>query len=312
MAEGGAVRELLASFGFDVDTKELKKGETALGSFLERAKSVAEGLAAAFAVEQVYEWAESQVKAATQVERTAAALGITTEKVQELQYASKALGMDGDALLNMLGNLEVNQFKAAEGSKEQAHAFALLGVATRDSHGSLKNVAELLPDVAEGIKNVRDPAKAAALATELFGKQGRELLPFLKEGREGVEKYAAEFKELGGGFNDETIKQAREFENQSAKLSLTWRALSSTILQGLLPVLQPLVGAVTKGVMLFRKWAEGSEIVKASMLVLGGVATVFAIQMAAANWPILAAAAAIGILVLLVDDLINLFEGNDS
>lgn len=292
--------------------KELKKGETGLEHFVDRAKKLAEGLAAAFAVKEVYEFVEGQVKAMTQVERTAAALGVSTEKVQELQYASKALGMDGDALLNMLGKLEVNQFKAAGGSKEAANAFSLLGVHVKDAHGKLKPVDELLPDIAEGIKKTADPAKAAAIATALFGKQGRELLPFLKEGREGVEKYAKEFSDLGGGFTKESIEAAKEFEHQQAKMSVTLKSLSSTIMQALLPMVGAMVGWVQRGVMAFKQLAEGSEIVRAAMIVLGGVATVFAIQMAAANAPILLAAAAIAFLVLLVDDLINLFEGNNS
>src|ERR1700753_3124525 len=85
---GGVVRELLAIFGFKVEEKGLKEGENQLEEFLEKAKGFAEGVAAVFAVDEIYEWAEAQVKAIGDIEHAASKLGVTTEQVQEYQYVA--------------------------------------------------------------------------------------------------------------------------------------------------------------------------------------------------------------------------------
>jgi len=309
---GGALRELLAIFEFDVDDKELKKGESKLHEFGEKMKKLVEGIAAAFAVEAVESFVEKNVQAMTEIERTATALGITTDKVQELQFASKALGMESDELLSMMGKLQVSQQEASRGSGQQAKAFQDLGVHIHDAQGKMKGADELFLDVADGIKNTKDASKAAAIATELFGRSGRRLLPFLKEGREGAEKLAATFHEIGGGFSEDTIKQAKETELQMAKLDQVFKVIKNTILKNLLPPFTALVSGIGKMVLAFNELTKNSYIVQAALIVLGEVAAEFAIAMVVANAPLILMAAAIAALILVVDDVITMFEGGES
>lgn len=307
---GGVLRELLAVFGFGVDTKELEKGEDRLGEFLEKVKHFAEGVAAAFAVDQIYEFAESQAHAMNAIERTGAQLGITTDRVQEFQFAARSLGLEAETLVNMMGRLQVTQQAAAQGGQEQAKAFRAVGLSVHDLKG--KGADDLMLDVAEGISKIADPSKQAAIAVQLFGRAGRELLPFLKEGRAGAEEYFATFKELGGGYTEDALKAGKDFDKQQAKTNLTLTGLKNTIAKQLLPV----VTAVSKGVQSAAKWfnelAKNSHIVQAALIALGAVGTGFAIEMAIAFAPILLAAAAIAMLVLAIDDLYTFLTGGDS
>ncbi len=312
MADGGVLRELLAVFSFGVDTHELKEGENKLEEFFGTLKKLAVGIAGAFAVKEVYEFAEANVKAMSEIERTAVQLGISTDKVQAFQFAAKSLGLEADQLLNSMGRLQVTQQAAASGSAQGAAAFSAMGVSVKDSNGQMKSADDLLTDVAEGIKGVKDPSKQAAIAVQLFGRQGRQLLPLLKEGREGVEGLAEEFKQLGGGYTKEAIEQAKKFEKQSARLGSAWTGLKSVALQALLPILTSIINGMTKAVSWIREMTKNSQLLHAIMIVLGTAAAGFAIAMTIAFAPILLAAVAIAALVLLVDDLIVLFKGGDS
>src|SRR4051812_5611416 len=108
-AEGGSgvLRELLAVFSFGVDAHELEHGENKLEELGGKLKQFAAGVAGAFAIHEIFEFAEAQDAAMAAIERTATQLGISTEKVQQFQYAARAVEIDAGTLLNMMGRLQV-------------------------------------------------------------------------------------------------------------------------------------------------------------------------------------------------------------
>lgn len=309
---GGILRELLAVFSFGVDTDELEHGAHKLDELKEKLAHVAEAVLAAFAVEAVHEFVEGQVEAMHAVERTSLKLGISTEKVQELQFAAQSLGEDAGALLSAMGRLQVAQQAAAQGSGAAAQLFDKLGIKVRDAGGQMKSADELMLDVADAISHQSDASKQAAIATQIFGRSGRELLPLLKEGREGFEQYADEFKRLGGGYDEATLGKGKEFEKQQARLKLAMTSLKSVIVGAILPAVSWLVGKIASGVAAFRKWQEGTRVLQIALIGLGAVLTAMAAPALAAIAPYLLMAAAIGAVVLVVEDLIGLFEGKDS
>lgn len=307
---GGILRELLAVFGFGVDTKELDEGENRLEGFLDGVKRIGAAVAGAFVAKEIYEFAEANVHAMTAIERSAARLGVSTERVQEFQFAAESMGQSSEALLDKMGRLQVAQQLAAQGGKEQSKAFHALGI----SIDSLKKKSadEVFLDVAESVSKIQDPSKAAAAAVALFGRGGREILPFLKQGRAGVADLVEEFRQLGGGYSERALEMGKRQEAQSAKLNLAFKSLKSTILTGLLPVITWVTKKVTDLTSWLRKMTENSYIVEAALGVLGVAASIFAVKMALANLPILLITAAIAALILIVDDVITMFEGGQS
>jgi hypothetical protein len=310
--EGGAIRELLAVFGFKVDTAELQKGESQLNGFLDKVEKIAKGFAAVFVTHEIFEFANQQAELLDRLDDTANALGITTERVQELQFASRSLGDDADRLLNSIGRLQVAQQAAAKGGQEQAQAFSAIGVSVHDTSGKMKAADELFLDVADGIAKLTDPSKQAATSVALFGREGRVLLPFLKEGRKGFQELADTYKELGGGYTKEAIERGGEFQKSQAKLNLTLTALKNQVLIRLLPILSKIVDLFTGAARWVRQMTKDSYLLQAALGVLAAAGTAFAIQMAIANAPLLLITAAIAALILIVDDLVTLLEGGES
>lgn len=309
---GGAIRELLAVFGFGVDTEELKKGEAGLEHFAERVKRLAGAVAAAFVIHEANEWAEANVKAMSEIEHAAARLGISAEEVQSYQYAARAVGLESESLIDMMGRLQVTQEMAAQGSKQAAQAFTMLGVSTKDAAGKSKDADQLFTDVAEGIAKQTDASKQAAIATALFGRQGRALLPILKDGKAGLEELKEEFRALGGGYSEDAIEAAKQYERQSAKLNLVLTVLKSKTLTQLLPILTKIAKGTMAIVQSLTELIKQSNIVEAALIVLGSAGAAFAIQMAIANAPLLLLTAALAGLILIVDDFITMMEGGQS
>lgn len=302
-----ALRELLASFGIEVDTSKLEEANEKINKFTERLEKVGKSVATAFLIKEAFEFIEGVAHAIHQVEATSAALGITTQATQEFGYAANAAGMETGELLNMMGRLQVTAANPAG-----AKAFKVIGVDAKDANGHIKSADVLLEDVAEGLKKTEDPAKRAAAAVALFGRQGRVLLPFLIRGKDGIEAMRKEFGLLGGGFDEEAIEKSAEFEHSMAKVKVVIDGIKGAIVKGLFPVLGWLADKAAAIGGWFVRMTKNTNAVRNALILLGAALSPLAIQMAIAFAPILLAAAAATALYLAFDDIVTLFEGGQS
>jgi hypothetical protein len=302
-----ALRELLAEFGINVDTEKLDSADKKVDGFATKLKTFGAAFLGAFAVDKVFAFAESVAATLDQVDDTAAALGISADAVQQWGFAARAAGDDAGELLNMMGRLQVSASK--EGGNK---AFAALGVSAKDATGKVKDADVLFGDVAEGFKNMEDPAKRAALATELFGRQGRKLLPFLIEGRDGVAKMKKEFADLGGGFDQEAIEKGADFQHSMAKVQVVVDGIKGALVKGLFPVLGWIADKAALIGGYFVRMTKNTNLFRNALIVLGAALTPLAIEMAIAFAPILLAGVGVAALILLVDDLFTMFEGGKS
>lgn len=114
--------------------------------------------------------------------RVADRTGLTTEEVQKLQYVAGQSGNSLDEMTNAIGKLQNN---LVGGDKSAVAAVKALGLNMRELRASAP--LEQMEQIAGAIGKVPDPATRAAIAMDLFGRNGIAILPTL----------TAHFKELG-------------------------------------------------------------------------------------------------------------------
>lgn len=307
-----ALRELLAEFGIQVDDKQLNRANEKLDSFVDRVQKVGGAVLGAFAVRQIYQFAEGVAHTIDQIDDTATALGISAEAVQTWGFMADAAGDSGEELLNMMGRLQVQAANTKDATSGAGKAFAELKVKTHDANGRIKEADQLMSDVAEAIAEVKDPAKQAGLAVEIFGRQGRQLLPFLKGGSAGINQMKKEFKELGGGFDAEAIEKGGEFQHQMARVKVMVDGIKNAMVKGLFPVLSFVADKAATIGGWFARMTKNTDLFRNALVVLGIYLTPLALEMAAAFAPVLLAGAALAGIVILVDDIITMFQGGKS
>jgi hypothetical protein len=237
-----ALRELLATFRIGVEDKELDKAEGKIQGFLGKLKEVGETVAEAFAVEKIKEFVETQVEAATQLERTAIRIGTTTDELQAMQLAASESGVAADSLTNGLRFLNLHIAEAGKGGGEAAQLFKEAGISIKDAAGKSRPAGDVLADLADHIASINDPAKQTQIAMRLLGRGGVELVPLLKKGSEAFREATKDVKELGGGISEAFIGQAKEAEERQAKLTFALTSLKTQIASALLPVVEKVVG----------------------------------------------------------------------
>ena len=146
----------------------------------------------------------------------AAQLGVTTDALQEFRFIAVQTGQSQEDLDLALGQLTKRLGAAADGAKKPTAALAKLGVVLKDSDGKVRGTDKVLLDIAGGLEKVATPAERAAIATDLFGKSGMKMLPFLEEGKTKLKGYIDEAHRLGVVIDEATIASADKIADELA------------------------------------------------------------------------------------------------
>ena len=159
------------------------------------------------------------------------------ESLSALGYAAEQAGLRIEDVGGAIGSLRDKIKGATEGSVELTIDFNRIGV----SAWRLKKMKpeERLLALADAAQRIKDPMSRAGQAlTRLVDPK---LLPFLRQGREGIAKMQAEARRLGLVITPEQVKNAEEFSGAQNAIAARFRALKSAVAKELLPILTPLL-----------------------------------------------------------------------
>lgn len=202
-------------------------------------------------------------------------IGIASESLQAFEFAAEIGGTDLAVLRTGLQRFARSTDDVGQGLKEARDSFRRLGLETKDAAGNFKDLETLLLESADAFAQMEESPQKTALAMRLFGRSGAQLLPFLNQGRAGIEELRGEFKALGAEISTETAAGFENFNDDLTRMRVLWRGLKQQLAIALLPTLQDL----TKQTL---EWAKNNrelirerivQFAKALIVVLKGVAT---------------------------------------
>lgn len=170
--------------------------------------------------------------------------GLSVESLSVLRPIAEQAGTSLEGLAKGLQKLATAMVEAAGGSKEQVESFSRLGVSVKDAAGQLRPTEEVLLDLADAFAAMPDGAEKSALAVKLFGKSGVELIPFLNQGRAGIEQLKQKFKELGLEISGDTARAAEKFNDTLDTVKQALQGIAMRIAEAALPALQRLADAL--------------------------------------------------------------------
>lgn len=183
--------------------------------------------------------------------------GVTTEALSELKYGAEQTGADFETLETGLRKMGQFMVKAAQGSAEANDALDRLGI-------SVEDLGKLSPDkrlgaMADSLAKIRDPSERAAVAMEVFGKTGTQLLPLLKEGAAGLERWRQRARELGLTESTESTVAAAGFKLALNDLWAVLNQLGQTVANAVIPILKEKAERITSIIVQVMRWAEGNR-----------------------------------------------------
>lgn len=170
------LQELVVKFKGDTSqlTASMSKAQSVIAGFASKA---AIGIGAASAA-----MVTLGVKSANAIDAQrdlARSLGVTYTALENLTLVAGEAGVEQGSLASSIGLMQRNLIDAANGAGGAADALGKLGL-------SAKDLIALTPDqqfqkIAEQLSGIENPALKTALAMDIFGRSGRQLIPMLDD-----------------------------------------------------------------------------------------------------------------------------------
>jgi hypothetical protein len=202
------------------------------------------GLGAALSVAGLIATGKAAIDTADDLSKLSQKTGISVESLSLLKPISEQSGISLEGLAKGMQKLATSMVEAAGGSKQQVEVFSRLGVSVKDAAGQIRPTEAVLLDLADAFSAMPDGAEKSALAVKLFGKAGVEMIPFLNQGRAGIEALKQRFKELGLEISGDTAKAAELFNDTLDTVKQALSGIGVRIAEAALPALQRFADAL--------------------------------------------------------------------
>lgn len=147
-------------------------------------------------------------------------IGVTVRDLQVYRYAATQVGLSNEETEKALGKLTQTLGKAQLGSKDSAAVFSALGVSIRGAKGELLSASDVLPQLADAIGSIKDPAERAAIEVALFGRAGQKLDTLLSGGNKSIQEMAEQASQLGLVLDDKLAASADEAADKIAEMKM--------------------------------------------------------------------------------------------
>lgn len=225
----------------DIEKRAYAFGRAIGGSMRNAAGNLA-GFAAGFvSIQAAITGLKTAIDSADKLNDFNVRLGVSAEALSTWGYAAQQSGTDIETLGKSLIKLQKAMTAALDPKSTEAKLFAALGVDAIDPlTKQVRTLEQVVPELADGFKNLTNEALETEAAVTLLGKTGTELDEFFNLGASGLAEMAAKARELGVELSDKTLKAADDFNDTLGDLKTATQGLFTQLAEALLPELKKL------------------------------------------------------------------------
>ncbi len=181
--------------GMNSAKKSLRGLKKSMSGLKGTALKVGGVLAVAFGTKAIINKINESRESIDNLAKSSDKLGIATEKLAGLHHVAQLTGASSKALEKGFIRMAVNVSDFADGIGEAKGAFESLNL----DAGTLINMS---PDqqfiaIAKSLESIENPTKKAAIAYEIFGRSGVDLINTMNAGADAIEAGIAEAEQFG-------------------------------------------------------------------------------------------------------------------
>ena len=206
-------------------TKAVSSAETRTGKF----KTVLKSIGPAFSVGLIIAGLQRLTSEMDATAKTARKLGVGAEFLQEMRYAADRTGVAQNALDMGLQRFTRRMAEAAAGGGELKGVLDEYNISVQNADGSTRSNIDVLGDLADVIKNTKDPAEQLRIAFKAFDSEGAAMVNTLRDGREGLDALRKAARDTGGVVGSETLGQFEKLSDQIGTLESSTKAMVGTL-----------------------------------------------------------------------------------
>lgn len=188
--------------------------------------------------------------------------GLSTEALQEYQYAAELVDVSLDTLTSSQTKMIRSMDAARRGSKEQAEAFDKLGISVQNADGTLRDAQDVFGDAIDALGAISNETERDAIAMTIFGRSARDLNPLIKAGSDGLRELTQEAHDVGYVMGEEALDALGAVDDQLQRMNRSGEALKNQIAVGMAPAVENLMKKGTDLFVRLQEAAEGSGILE--------------------------------------------------
>lgn len=284
-------------------------GTVVAGVVTALAALAAAAVAAAFGIAKIV---FSAAEAAGELVDLSTQTGISTTRLQEMQYIGDQVGTSLDTITGSQAKLIRSMDSAGKQSQDYAKklaeakaagkdvgdiqlgdaasAFKTLGVAVDDGNGNLRDSQAVFDEVIDRLGSVQNETERDALAMQIFGKSAQELNPLIKAGSAELARLSQEAHDVGAVMSEEDVAGLEAFGDTVASIKAGVKGMLGTLATQFLPIFKTLAAALQN---LFKSESFKKGIQEISKAIQGFVAVAVDVITKLANGDLQGALAAV-------------------
>lgn len=205
-----------------------------------------------------------------ELSKTSQKIGIPVEELSKLKYAADLSGVSMEGMQTAVSKLSKSMVAAAGGTGAMADTFKALGINVKNSDGSLRSSSVILTELSDKFAAMPDGAQKTALAMQLLGKSGADLIPLLNGGSDALGGLLNEAKMFGLEVSTETARMAEAVNDNFARVSYAISGLGVQLTATLAPILLQVSNAMVAMAETFINALQYLPQVAEAVTVVGG------------------------------------------
>lgn len=196
--------------------------------------------------------------------------GVGVEVLDKFGKAANDSGSSLEEVSKSMGKLAKGIVDPASKTNE---ALKSIGISSTDAQGKIRGVDAIMIDLADKFSKMPDGVEKTALAMEIFGKSGANLIPMLNGGKEALNEYSATI-------DKDMAAAADKFNDSINKVTSSISGPFNQAITALLPTITKLAEGIAAAATGFSKLPEPIQTI---IVAVGGLAAAFVVLAPAIN-----------------------------
>jgi molybdopterin converting factor small subunit len=196
----------------------------------------------------------SASEAGDRVDKLSQQLGLSRQGFQEWDFILSQSGTSVEGLRQGMKTLVRSVDDLSLGTGTGAEAFERLGIKLEDVQGLTQE--EIFEKVVTELQKMESGTEKAALAQDLLGRSGQNLMPLLNAESGSVEDLKNKAQELGLVLGDDAVDASVKFSDTVDQLKKSFGAIKNELGVSLMPVFQEFADKIIENMPAIRKVAE--------------------------------------------------------
>jgi hypothetical protein len=163
-----------------------------------------------------------------EAKKLSAQMGITTERASVMMVAMRHLGIDTEVVTMAAG-------KMAKQIATNGQAFEKLGVSVKDSAGQYRPTLDIMGEVNNKLKEIKNPIEQNIAGTQIYGRSWNEVRGTLRLTTEEIKAAEQKAKDFGLVVGDEGVANAKKYKESINDMKLIMTSLEVQAGNAVLP-----------------------------------------------------------------------------